>query len=57
MRTDAAEAHARAPELALEEQKVALVVAKAKLQASYFITQAAWLGGRGQPGCSSDAEM
>ena len=47
---------ARTAEKLLEEQKVDLAVAKAKLQASYFITQAAGLGGRGQPGCSSDAD-
>jgi len=55
-RADVAEARARTAEKLLEEQKVDLAVAKAKLQASYFITQAAGLGGRGQPGCSSDTD-
>ena len=55
-RADAAEARARAAEKQLEDQKVDLAVAKAKLQASYFITKAAGLGGHGQPGGSSDAD-
>jgi hypothetical protein len=61
-RADAAEVRAREmqaraekAEQQLEAQKVELAVAKAKLQASYFITQAAGLA-RGQPG-SSDAEV
>lgn len=62
-KAEAAEARARAmqeraekAEAQLKAQEVELAVAKAKLQASYFITQAAGLG-RGLPGSSSsDAE-